>query len=89
MPLSDRKMLDSISRMPFIDSAELALILGQAHTTVHRALAGLLADGIVGRVSHGAAHLPSSGMRRRGCPDPQIRDTFGLRARLSGLQRVD
>ena len=46
--------------MPFIDSAELALILGEAHTTVHRALTGLLADGIVGRVSHGTAHLPSS-----------------------------
>ena len=27
---------------------------------VHRALADLLADGIVGRVSHGTAHLPSS-----------------------------
>ncbi len=60
MPFSDRQLLDSINRMPFIDSAELALILGEAHTTVHRALTGLLADGIVGRVSHGTAHLPSS-----------------------------
>ena len=47
--------------MPFIDSAELALILGEPHATIHRALTGLLADGIVGRVSHGTAHLPSSG----------------------------
>ena len=46
--------------MPFIDSAELAGIMGEPHATVHRTLTGLLADGIVGRVSHGAAHLPSS-----------------------------
>ena len=46
--------------MPFIDSTELAGILGEPHATVHRALTGLLAEGIVGRVSHGTAHLPSS-----------------------------
>ena len=46
--------------MPFIDSAELAGILGEPHATVHRALTGLLEDGIVRRVSHGSAHLPSS-----------------------------
>ena len=60
MALSDWRMLDSLSRMPFIDSAELAGVLGEPHATIHRALAGLLADGIAGRVSHGAAHLPSS-----------------------------
>ena len=60
MALSNRQLLDSLSRTPFVDSAELALILGEPHTTVHRALTGLLADGIVGRVSHGTAHLPSS-----------------------------
>ena len=60
MPLSDRQMLDSLSRMPFIDTAELAGILGEAPATVHRGLADLLTDGIVGRVSHGTAHLPSS-----------------------------
>ena len=38
----------------------MALILGEPHATVHRALAGLLADGLVGRVSHGTAYLPSS-----------------------------
>ena len=58
--LSGRQILHSLSRMPFIDSTELALILGEPHTTVHRALTSLLADGIVGRVSHGTAHLPSS-----------------------------
>ena len=60
MPLSEQQLLDSLSRTPFIDSAELARILGEAHATVHRALTGLLADGIVGRMSHGTAHLPSS-----------------------------
>ena len=46
--------------MPFIDSVELAGILGEAHATVHRAMASLLAHGIVGRVSHGTAQLPPS-----------------------------
>ena len=35
-------------------------ILGEPHTTIHRALTSLLAAGVVGRVSHGTAHLPSS-----------------------------
>ena len=60
MALSDRHLLDALSRTPFVDSTELALILGEPHATVHRTLAGLLADGIVGRVSHGTIHLPSS-----------------------------
>ena len=60
MALSERQLLDALSRTPFVDSAELALILGEPHATVHRALTGLLADGITGRVSHGTAHLPSS-----------------------------
>ena len=60
MALSDRQLLDFLSRMPFVDSAELAGILGEPHATVHRALIGLLADGIARRVSHGTAHLPSS-----------------------------
>ena len=60
MAISDPQLLDTLSRMPFADSAELAGILGEPHTTIHRALTGLLADGIVGRVSHGTAHLPSS-----------------------------
>ena len=34
--------------------------MGEPHATVHRGLTGLLADGIVGRISHGTAHLPSS-----------------------------
>ncbi len=60
MTISDQQLLDALSRMPFVDAAELAGILGEAHATVHRALTGLLTDGIVGRVSHGTAHLPSS-----------------------------
>ena len=54
------KLFDSLSRMPFVDSAELAGILGEPHSTVHRTLADMLAKGIVGRVSHGTTHLPSS-----------------------------
>ena len=60
MAISDRQLLDTLSRTPFVDSTELALLLGEPHATVHRALTGLLADGIVGRVSHGTVHLPSS-----------------------------
>ena len=60
MAISHRQLLDSLSRMPFIDSAELAGILGEPHATVHRALTDLLADGIVGKVSHGTTHLPYS-----------------------------
>ena len=57
---TERQLLDALSRTPFVDSTELALILGEPHSTVHRVLADLLAEGIVGRMSHGAAHLPSS-----------------------------
>ena len=60
MTISDRQLLDALSRTPFVDSTELAGILGEPHATVHRSLTGLLSDVSVGRVSHGAAHLPSS-----------------------------
>ena len=64
MTLSERQLFHFLSRTPFVDSAELARILGEAHSTIHRSLAGLLAEGIVGRMTHGSAHLPSS---RRYC----------------------
>ena len=60
MAISERQLLYALSWTPFVDSAELARIVGEPHATVHRALADLLADAIVGRVSHGTAHLPSS-----------------------------
>ena len=60
MAISERQLLDALSRMPFADSAELTGILGEPHATVHRWLSDLLADGVVGRISHGTAHLPSS-----------------------------
>ena len=60
MALSDRKLLDALSRTPFVDSTELALVLDEPHSTIHRALSSLLAEGIVGRVSHGTVHLSSS-----------------------------
>ena len=60
MSVSDRELLHHLSRMPFVDTAELAMILGEAHVAIHRGLACLLDGGIVGRVSHGTVHLPSS-----------------------------
>ena len=60
MVISDRQMLDALSRTPFVDSTELALMLGEPHATVHRGLADLMAEGIMGRVNHGTAHLSSS-----------------------------
>ena len=61
MTISDHQLLDALSRMPFVDSTDLALILGEPHATVHRRLAELLADGVVGKATHGTVHLPSSG----------------------------
>ena len=57
---TDRQLLDALSRTPFVDSTEIALILGEPPAPAHRVLTDLLAEGIVGRVSHGTAHLPSS-----------------------------
>ena len=60
MSLSDQQLLDALSRMPFVESTELSLILGEPHATVHRRLSELLDDGIVGKATHGTVHLPSS-----------------------------
>ena len=60
MALSDRQLLDALSRAPFVDSAELAGIPGEPHSAVHRTPTGLLADGIAGRVSYGSVRLPLS-----------------------------
>ena len=40
--MSDHQLLDALSRMPFVESMELALILGEPHATGHRALTWLL-----------------------------------------------
>ena len=69
-------MLDVLSRTPFIDSTELAGVLGEPHSTVHRTLSSLLAEGIVERVSHGTAHLPSS--QRYFLTANGIRETAGV-----------
>ncbi len=61
MRLTERQLIDALARMPFINTLELAVILGEAYATVHRALSGLLADGTAGRVNHGTVHLPTSG----------------------------
>ena len=60
MSVSDRELLHHLGRMPFADTAELAMILGEAHVAIHRTLADLLAEGIVARASQGTAHLPPS-----------------------------
>ena len=52
----DPYILDALSRMPFVETAELAMILGEAHTPIHRGPS----EGMVGRVSHGSAHLSLS-----------------------------
>ena len=64
MALTDQQLLDALSRMPFVESTELALILGEPHATVHRYLSELLADGVVGKTTHGTVHLPSSSRYR-------------------------
>ena len=60
MTVPDRELLHHLSRMPWVDTAELVMILGEAHVAIHRGLAAFLEDGIVRGVSHGTAHLPSS-----------------------------
>ncbi len=49
MRVSEQQLLHSLSRMTFIDTADLAGVLGEAPATIHRALTGLLDDGIAGR----------------------------------------
>ena len=48
MNVSDRELLHHLSRMPFIDTAELAMITGEAQVAVHRGLAAFLFPGIDG-----------------------------------------
>ena len=55
MAISERQLLNALSRTPFVDSTELGLMLGEPYATVHRTLSNLLAEGIVGRASHGNA----------------------------------
>lgn len=57
MSVSDPELPHDLGRMPFADTAELAMITGEAHVAIHRALTGLLADGIVSRVSQGIAYF--------------------------------
>ena len=60
MSVSEQELLHRLGRMPFVDTAELAMTLGEAHVTIHRWLIALLANGILGRVNHGTSHLPAS-----------------------------
>ena len=61
MRLTEGQLLDAVARIPFADTLELAVIVGEAYSTVHRALTGQLAAGIAARVNHGTVHLPTSG----------------------------
>ena len=93
MALSDQQLLHYFSRMPFVDSAELAGILGEPHATVHRALADLLADGIAGRVTprHRPPAVESEILRdghrhQTGRRDARFCHGLGLRASLPRVQ---
>ncbi|MDE2886068.1 MAG: helix-turn-helix domain-containing protein [Chloroflexota bacterium] len=57
----EMQVLRALASMPFADTLELAVILGEAYATMHRVLISLLADGVAGRVNHGTVHLPTSG----------------------------
>lgn len=61
MRLTERQIYDALARMPFVDTLELAVTLGEAYSTVHRVLTGLLADGFAELVNHRTVHLPTSG----------------------------
>ena len=36
MSVSDRELMHRLNRMPLVDTAELVIITGEAHVTVHR-----------------------------------------------------
>ena len=55
MVFSRELILDALARLLFIDAGDLSMILGETLATVHRALAGLLQDGL----AHQAGPRPS------------------------------
>ena len=48
MRLTEQQLLAALARMPFADTLELAVILGEAYATVPRTPTSLLADDTVG-----------------------------------------
>lgn len=50
--LTEEELLDALARMSFADTLELAGILGEAYSTVHRALKGLLPSTALNRDTH-------------------------------------
>ena len=95
MTISEPQLLDALNRTPFVDSTELALMLGEPHATVHRVLVSLLADGIAGRVSHGHRPLavepeipPDGPGRRRSRLGARLCHALGLCAGLPHVQGV-
>ena len=86
MSVSDQELLHHLSRMPFVDTAELAMILGEAHATVHRGLTELLSEGMVGRRQprHRTpvvepAVLPDGEGRQQSRRSPRLRHAIRLR----------
>ena len=94
MALSDRQLLHFLSWMPFIDSAELSGILGEAHSAVHRTLAAL--DRRHRLEGESRDHLPAikpeilpdDHWHQTGRPGPRLRDALGPRAGLTHVQGV-
>lgn len=64
---SRERILDALTRVPFIDAGELALVLDEPLATVHRVLTGLLIDDLAGRVSQARPIcLPATATTLRG-----------------------
>ena len=75
MVLTHPRILDFLARLPFIDTGELAPVLGELLATVHRAITVLMKDGLAQRVSHVTAHLHSSHryyLTKRASPNPPM-----------------
>ena len=95
MPLSDRRLLDSLSRMSFIDTAELAGYprRGPRNGPPSPDRPTSRRHRREGESRHRPTPFepeirPDGQWHRRRCRVPRIRDAFELRARLPCVQRV-
>ena len=68
MATSERQLLDALSRTPFVDSTELALILGEPNATVHHL-------GLLGPLQHEPQTAPHDRARHRQTPISGVGDT--------------
>ena len=95
MSVSDQELLHHISRMPFVDTAELAMITGEAHVCHPPGLDRPAVRGHrrAGQPRHvpsavQQAVLPDGPGRRRSRQSPGLRHALGLRAGLPGAPGV-